>query len=143
MTITETKRWLRSAWYAEMEINILLRQHWEEHERMLSITAQLNGMPGTPSKDPHAKMDRHVILEDKVHEKVLQLRKTKNDIKEAILKVEDPLAREVLLLYYITDDGGRHKTFEQIAARLNYSEKQVQRLHKQGVEEVFRIKSCP
>lgn len=135
MTIQEVKKWLKRAWYIDAEIAELLRRHYEEYQKAIQITSQLTGMPGSPSKDPH-KIERVVMYESKINDKLDELKKIKKEIESAIDSISDPNVRLVMSKYYITDSKGKHKNMEQIASMLHCSERQAIRYHMQGIEEL-------
>ena len=138
MTTQEVKTWLRRAWYIDQEIANLLRRHWEEYQKAVQITSQLPGMPWSASKDPH-KIERVVLYESKIKDKVEELKTIKREITTAINGIKEPNVRIVLHNYYITDENGKHKTLEQIAAMLHVSERQAIRYHLQGISILSQI----
>lgn len=146
MTIEETKEWLRRAWYIDIRINSMLRDYWAERDRLTKVTASLTGMPGSPSKDPHKMengMDKLAEIGERIDRKVYELRTAKEEIRDAIISLDDPRQQEILSLYYLTDENGRHKTFEQIGAFMHYSEKQIRRFHSDALKILSETIRCP
>lgn len=91
-----------------------------EAGRMSSVT----GMPRGGGADWTDTADRLIELEQAVNRRIREMCALKREAMEAIDRVEDARLREVLELYYI--DGF---TWEQVAERMGYSERQTLRLH--------------
>jgi len=138
LTLAETKRWLKRAWFLDQRINFLMRKHYEEIERVQSITAQLSGMPSSPSKDPH-KFDKISEIDDSIKNDVERLKKIKREIKAKVEELDDDMQKIVLMEYYIPDEEGQHKTIEEIAYDYNYSTRQTFRVYKQGVTNISKL----
>lgn len=105
--------------------------------RATAVTSQLNGMPGSPSKDPH-KFDDIAGLENQIAEQVRVLTRVKEETHEVIMSVNDDTLRELLLLYYDTDRDGNHLQLRDVAAKMSYSESSIKRLHSQAIAEVMK-----
>ena len=135
MTFNETKQWLRRAWYIDAEISQMIRKHYEEYARVTSITAQMDGLPGNPSKDPH-KFDRLTFYEDGIKDTAEELKRVRAEIWQQISKISDPVRRMVLRDYYLADETGKHKSFDTIAYKLGYSTRQIIRIHNDAVHEL-------
>lgn len=86
--------------------------------------SQLTGMPRGGSSDWTVTADRLIELEQKVNARTRELVRWKLAAIDAINAVEEMRLREVLELYYI--DGF---TWEQVADRMGYEQRQVYRLH--------------
>lgn len=86
--------------------------------------SQLTGMPRGGSSDWTVTADRLIELEQKVNARTRELVRWKLAAIDAINAVEEMRLREVLELYYI--DGF---TWEQVAERMGYEQRQVYRLH--------------
>lgn len=86
--------------------------------------SQLTGMPRGGSSDWTVTADRLIELEQKVNARTRELVRWKLAAIDAINAVEEMRLREVLELYYV--DGF---TWEQVAERMGYEQRQVYRLH--------------
>lgn len=64
-------------------------------------------------------------------EKIEKANTLREHIENSINNVEDTLLRELLIEKYILG-----KTLEQIAFNLNYSVRQIERLHKKAIEKI-------
>lgn len=121
------KEWLRRGWKIDQEINSLLRTKRETRDRLTSITAGYEGDPVQGTRDPH-KYDRLVELDSKIDERVDQLVQIKAEITEAIARVQDSRYRTLLTERYLC-----FRTWEQIAVDMNYSWKQIHRIHGEAL----------
>lgn len=91
-----------------------------ESGRMSSVT----GMPRGGGSDWTETADRLIELEQVVNQRTRELVRWKLAAIDAIRAVEEPRLAEVLELYYI--DGF---TWEQVAQRMDLSDRHVKRLH--------------
>ena len=124
------KQWLNRGRRIDQEIDKLLESKRQIEERLTSITQNYDGDGAQATKDPH-KMDRLVEITSLILERTDELARTKAEIIKAINRLPDSRQRMVLLSYYI--DG---KTWEQTAVELNYSWRQVMRLHGRALQEI-------
>ena len=122
------KAWLKRGWQLDREINSLLRTKQETRARLMSITASYTGEPVNGTRDPH-RYDRLAELEEKIDRRIDQLVAVKQEIMDAIAQVEDSRYRTLLTERYM-----EFKTWEQIAVDMNYSWKQIHRLHSQALK---------
>ena len=86
--------------------------------------SQITGLPRGGASDWTETADRLIELERRVNSRTRELVRWKLAAMDAIDLVEEANLREVLELYYI--DG---YTWEQVATRMGYSERQILRLH--------------
>lgn len=125
-----TKEWLSRATNIDKEIGRLLRERRAAWDRAVSVTSRLNANNVSGTKDPH-KYDTLVAYENLIDQKVDELYAVKQEVLVAINGVQDSTLRALLLGRYI--DG---KKWEQIAIDLNYSWRQIIRLHGQALQEI-------
>lgn len=125
-----TKEWLSRATNIDREIGRLLRERRVAWDRAVSVTSRLNANNVSGTKDPH-KYDALVAYENLIDAKVDELYAIKQEILVSIDGVRDGTLRALLLERYI--DG---KKWEQIAIDLNYSWRQIIRLHGQALQEI-------
>lgn len=125
-----TKEWLSRATNIDKEIGRLLRELRAARERAMSITARVDANRVSGTKDPH-KYDTLVAYENLIDQKVDELYAVKQEILIAIDGVRDDTLRALLLERYING-----KKWEQIAVNLNYSWRQIIRLHGQALQEI-------
>ena len=91
---------------------------------------QLSDMPkGSTSKsDLSDIMIKYERVQAKIQDKMCEALEKRLEIEDAILDVSDPKAAAVLRMRYI-----ELKKWEEIAQKLGYSAKQVQRIHGKGL----------
>lgn len=117
------KQWLSRARTCDREISVLMKAKERERDRILSVTAQLDGDVVSNSADPH-KFDTYIQLVDSINQKIDELYAIKNEVKDLIDRVEDDRLREILLLRYVS-----MMAWEEIAVTMSYSYMHVCRLH--------------
>lgn len=127
------KQWLNRGRRIDQEISKLLDSRRAIEEQLTSITQQYNSDGAQMTKDPH-KFDRIAEINNMISIRVTDLMNTKAEIMKVIYQLHDSRQRMVLLSYYI--DG---KTWEQTAVDMNYSFRQVTRIHGRALQEVEKI----
>ena len=125
-----TKEWLSRATNIDKEIGRLLREKRAAWDRAVSVTSRLNANCVTGTKDPH-KYDTLVAYENLIDAKMDELYAIKQEILIAIDRVQNDTLKALLLERYING-----KKWEQIAIDLNYSWRQIIRLHGQALQEI-------
>ena len=125
-----TKEWLSRATNIDKEIGRLLRERRAAWDRAVSITSRVNANCVSGTKDPH-KYDTLVAYENLIDAKVDELYAIKQEIMAAINNVQDSTLRALLTEKYING-----KKWEQIAVDLNYSWRQIIRLHGRALQEI-------
>lgn len=128
-----TKQWLMRARNLDNEIDSLLEIRDEERKRCLSITQSLTSDIVQTTKDPH-KFDRLVEIEEIIDKQIDLCVGIKAEIIDAIMKVDNSIYRQILLLRYI-----RWKTFDQIADEIHYTKKQTCRFHGRALIDIGGI----
>ncbi len=98
----------------------------------------LNSVPLYPERVQVSKENRtenhlvrYLALDEELRAQTGRLLALKRDILAAIDRVSDPLLCTILTAYYINA-----KTLEVIAEELNYSVRQISRLHQKAVAAV-------
>ena len=125
-----TKEWLSRATNIDKEIGRLLRERRTAWDRAVSVTSRLNANNVSGTKDPH-KYDALAAYENLIDAKVDELYAIKQEIMAAINNVQDSTLRALLTEKYING-----KKWEQIAVDLNYSWRQIIRLHGRALQEI-------
>lgn len=127
------KQWLGRARGINREIDALLNAKAEARDQLLRITQNYSSDGAQSTKDPH-KFDRLAELENLIDQKVDELFSVKQEVTEAINKLQDGRQRTVLLSYYV-----RCKTQEEIAVEIHYSYRNVKRWLRSGVAEIEKL----
>ena len=127
------RQWLGRARGINREIDALLSTKAETRDQLLRITQNYRSDGAQSSKDPH-KYDRLAELENLIDQRVDELIAVKQEITEAIGKIEDGRQRTVLIGYYV-----RCKSLEEIAVEMHICYRQVKRYHRAGVQEIEKM----
>jgi len=132
----KAKRYLQQAF----KINELINSKIEELKELRVLSESL---PSTDfsrervqkTKSHEAKFTKYVNsmvdLEKKIDEEMVQLMELKMEIREKIYQVENPNRRLVLLYRYIN-----FMKWEEIADQMNYSIKQLHRIHNAALTDI-------
>ncbi len=101
----------------------------------VSVELKSDVVQSSGTKDKMANtIDRIVDLEREIDADIDQLVNLKREIMSVIDKVEDPILIDILYKRYF-----RYEKWEEIAIEMNYSYRQVTRLHGQALQEVRKI----
>ena len=123
MTADDVRAWLRRGWKINREIDALKLAVDEARARAMSTTVNYNGVVVSGSADGHG-FDRLAALEDDVRERVEELCGIQREILRVVRRVRDGSCRTLLILRYVD-----FRTWEQIAVVMDYSWRQVHRIH--------------
>ena len=87
-------------------------------------------------------VEENMRLDKEIQSYKLELIRQEEKAMWMIRSLESPQERLILQLYYMST---RPLTFRAIANRMNYSEKQIRRLHDQAIEKLQAAKeeTCP
>lgn len=135
--IKQMQSWLGRAWRIEQEIHALEEAKQREYERVTSATAATVGRVVSTSGDKH-KYDKYAGFADRLERRIHELSSVKQEIEEAISRVENSTHRTLLLERYINC-----KTWERIAVDMNYSYKQICRIHGRALAGIKDVLECP
>lgn len=135
--IKQMQSWLGRAWRIEQEIHALEEAKQREYERVTSATAATVGRVVCTSGDKH-KYDKYAGFADRLERRIHELSSVKQEIEEAISRVENSTYRTLLLERYINC-----KTWERIAVDMNYSYKQICRIHGHALAGIKDVLECP
>lgn len=129
------KQWLSRARTCDREINVLEQAKTRERDRLLSITASMDGDVVSHTADPH-RFDKYTELVDALDRRIDELYGIKNEVRQLIEQVQDARLRELLMLRYVSI-----MTWEQIAVTMSYSYMHVCRLHGDALiaaDEIYK-----
>ncbi len=127
------KQWLMRGWTIDREINSLLRAKREAFERLTSITAKLEGVTVSGTKDPH-RYEMYASFESEIDQKIDELYAVKTEILNAISHLPRSNERAVLTERYVN-----LHTLERTAVELNYSYQQVCRIQGKAFDSLREI----
>ena len=132
-----TKEWLSRGYKIDGEINVLLEEKQAVYSQILSVSSMRYGdkVKSSPKNTAEEMLVNYLTYEEKINKRIDQLILVKDEILKVIMKVKDPILRQLLELRYL-----RFQTWEKIAENLEYSDKWVRtNLHSKAIWEVREI----
>lgn len=133
MTIKEKKEFLNSYKLINSEINRLLSECESYRELAKKITPTYSDTPKSQNTNSKIEIavEKIATLESEINNKIIELLVKKEQIEKAISAINNTTLEEVLKRKYINC-----QTWEQIAVDMNYSWRQVIRLHGQALSKM-------
>lgn len=130
-----TEEWLKRGWKLNNEINSLIEEKEKALALACSVTAPTDHERITATRR-NSSEERFISYayeeyEKKINSLINALYQIKLEIASAISLVEDSALRNLLIKRYL-----QFKTWEQIATEMNYSCRQIVRLHEKALREV-------
>lgn len=140
MTIKEIKEWLSRAKKADAEINALIA---ERDRALISATnvvpfVQCDKVQTSHVNSSENKFVNYAAYSELIDKCIDGLYEIKKEILENINKIDDSTVRTLLILRYLN-----FETWERIACKMNYSYKQVCRLHSKALDLIKDVPKCP
>lgn len=132
-----TKEWLSRGYKIDGEINVLLEEKQAVYSQILSVSSMRYGdkVKSSPKNTAEEMLVNYLTYEEKINKRIDQLILVKDEILKVIMKVKDPILRQLLELRYL-----QFQTWEKIAEKLEYSDKWVRtNLHSKAIWEVREI----
>lgn len=120
-------------------LNNFINSNLEELKRLRELSVSLPAMNydkervkgGTDEDKLQNAVCDIIELEDKIKAEIDEYVRIENEIREVINRQDDVDERLLLRLRYI-----EFNTFEQIAIKMNYSLRQIWRIHKKALKNV-------
>lgn len=136
MTAQDAKHFLNQVYRIEERIDGLMKQMERYQDMATHITSKWGD--GIHSGDAHSQVEQAVVkiveLEQEINTEIDQLIQVKRQVKKVVKQVDDPQQKMLLELRYF-----QYLRFPDIASRMNYSERQLLRLHGDALKSVARI----
>lgn len=129
------KEFLWKARGVEEEIRFLKESEREAWDRATKITPNYDGDGSSASKDPH-KLDILMTYIDTLVKLEEQLAEARQEVLMKIYRLPNRNERLVLKSYYID-----FKTWEKTAVDLNFSYRQVIRIHAKALKHIEEMLS--
>ena len=126
----DKKIWLKRVKWAVNDLMDLQESKRDAMNQATSTTASSAAAVVASTKNPH-KFDAVTLIDACIEQKERQVAKLQREILQTILTVKDINQRKVLREIYINC-----RSVPETAARLNFSERHVQRLHKAGIDSI-------
>lgn len=131
------KNYLNRGWYIENEITALIKAKEKAFTQATNCTSIISDTPSsiTNVNSTEEKYLKYSIAVEKLDKQIVehinQLNIIKTEVLTAINTVDNSVLRAILIYRYID-----FMTFEQIAVEMNYSYKQITRLHGKALQKV-------
>lgn len=140
MTIKEIKKWLSRAKKADEEINALISEQARALTNATSTTAYSGSEKVQTSNvnTSESKFVSYAAYSELIDERIDRLYEIKKEILERVNKLDDATLRAILIFRYLN-----FERWETIAGIMNYSYKQVCRLHSKALALIKDVPKCP
>lgn len=129
------KQWLNRGYRINEEINELIK---EQKQALLQATSTaLCGGEKVQSSNENTVERRFVnyaAYSETIDKRIDELYAVKNEILTAINSVDDNTLRELLILRYVS-----FNRWDEIADKMNYSERRIYDLHGRALEHVSEV----
>lgn len=130
-----SKEYLSRYRHLDAAINVKLEQCAELRRKAQTVSGNSGGTHSTSPYDRIGETTAKIVdLEREINGEIDRLISIQREVLSAISTVQEQRLRTLLELRYIN-----RLTFEEIAVKMNYSYKQVCRLHGQALAQV----TCP
>ena len=128
------KEYLGQAYRLDQRINSKLEQVMSLRDLTTKATATISDMPGGGSRNVYRMQDiigKIIDLEDEINQDIDALVDLKREMVATIKAVADPECQTLLELRYLC-----FKTWEQIAVDMQYSTRNIYKLHDRAIKEI-------
>ena len=128
------KEYLGQAYRLDQRINSKLEQVLSLRDLTTKATATMSDMPGGGSRNVYRMQDiieKIIDLEDEINQDIDALVDLKREMVATIKAVADPECQTLLELRYLC-----FKTWEQIAVDMQYSTRNIYKLHDRAIKEI-------
>ena len=128
------KEYLGQAYRLDQRINSKLEQVMSLRDLTTKATATMSDMPGGGSRNVYRMHDiigKIIDLEDEINQDIDALVDLKREMVATIKAVADPECQTLLELRYLC-----FKTWEQIAVDMQYSTRNIYKLHDRAIKEI-------
>ena len=128
------KEYLGQAYRLDQRINSKLEQVMSLRDLTTKATATISDMPGGGSRNVYRMQDiigKIIDLEDEINQDIDALVDLKRKMVTTIKAVADPECQTLLELRYLC-----FKTWEQIAVDMQYSTRNIYKLHDRAIKEI-------
>lgn len=126
------KEWLGRARKLRLRLSALEDSKQRAYARAVSSTAGLGER--VSGGEPGDKLAAYAEVSLEADQQIEKLEQTRAEILQVIGQVEDNTLATLLTEYYVND-----KTWEEVAVQMQYSWRQVMRLHGQALCEIRAI----
>ena len=130
----KTKEYLEQAYHLDQRINAKLEQISSLNDLARKATANITGMPHSPSPSTSPMADaveKIIDLEHEINHDIDRLVDLKREMVKVIKAVDNTEYQTLLELRYLC-----FKTWEQIAIMMGYSERSIYNLHEAALKNI-------
>ena len=128
------KEYLGQAYRLDQRINSKLEQVMSLRDLTTKATATMSDMPGGGSRNVYRMQDiigKIIDLENEINQDIDALVDLKREMVATIKAVADPECQTLLELRFLC-----FKTWEQIAVDMQYSTRNIYKLHDRAIKEI-------
>ena len=128
------QEYFNQAYRLDQRINSKLEQVMSLRDLTTKATATMSDMPGGGSRNVYRMQDiigKIIDLEDEINQDIDALVDLKREMVATIKAVADPECQTLLELRYLC-----FKTWEQIAVDMQYSTRNIYKLHDRAIKEI-------
>lgn len=133
----ETKQWLSRGWFLQQEIDSLKEAERHALAKATSMSAPIReAISHTAAERADDKLIAYADggYIDSIRRQCEKLMQILHEISAAIYAVDDGVLRTLLINRYIL-----FKSWEQISLDMNYSWRQIHRIHSKALNEVEKV----
>lgn len=134
------KQWMQRAWEIDKNINALKQEVENEKTRIMRVTAQYNDIKVQTAKQNSKEnaIIKYINYNEKLEQQINELYTVKQEIFDAISKLENASYRTLLTLRYL-----QFMTWERIAQNMELKDvRWIYVMHNRALQAVSKIISC-
>ena len=133
-----TKEWLNRGYKLDDEINSLLKEQQEAFSKAIGVNYSATEKVQTSKRNTSEdRLINYASYSELIDNRVDELYAVKQEILQVINKVNDSVLRTLLIKRYIN-----FQTWEEIAYGMNYSYRQICRLHGKALSKIRDVIEC-
>ena len=132
------KEWLNRGYKLDDEINSLLKEQQEAFSKAIGVNYSATEKVQTSKRNTSEdRLINYASYSELIDNRVDELYAVKQEILQVINKVNDSVLRTLLIKRYIN-----FQTWEEIACGMNYSYRQICRLHGKALSKIRDVIEC-
>lgn len=147
MTVSECKNFFRSIRTEQFEILHLKALIRDTEDGLLphAIRYDLDKVQVSPEEKFGSICAQISEYQIELGKSIAILYRKRLQAERMIKQLESESEREILRWYYLTLENGNLLTWEQVGNRMNYSERQIRRLHGEALAHLVSkdVRQCP
>jgi len=124
-------QWLNRAFHAEKNYKAWLAKLERDRSIAERLTRSTDGTGSPSDNGTETALIRLADTEQRTQERLQELVRIREEITVVIEAVPDLDAQSILIRHYLA-----YETFEQIAEKMHYDKRTIQRKHKQALDKI-------